>query len=176
MSLVFAIALCLVNLLSLATVPLGLPGNWVMLAATAGYAWWRWDASLPVAQQEISPYVLLAAGLLALAGELVEVFAGAAGSRRAGGSKWGALGALVGTVAGAIGGTVFIPIPVMGTVLGAILGAAGGAAVLELTTGRSTREALRSGAGAGAGRFAGLMAKLGCGAAMWLLLTVAVFW
>ncbi len=175
MSIVWAILLCVVNLLWLASLVLGLPGNWLMLATTAAFVWWQWDPGLPAGEQVISAHVLVAAGLLALAAEVVEILAGAAGSRRAGGSKWGAVGALVGTMAGAIAGTLFIPIPVIGTILGAVLGAAAGATGLELATGRTTTAAIRSGAGAGAGRFAGLMAKLGFGAAIWAGVAVAAF-
>jgi hypothetical protein len=35
---------------------------------------------------------------------------------------------------------------------------------------------MRSGMGAGVGRFWGTVAKIGIGAAMWLIITVAAFW
>ena len=97
---------------------LGLPGNWMIVAATALYAWLtagpgsggpRWTA------------VAVVTGL-AILGELVEFGASAAGVKRAGGSRRGAVLALIGSVVGAMTGLfVGVPIPVIGSVIAALL-------------------------------------------------------
>src|SRR5690242_9089812 len=77
---------------------LGLPGNWMVVAATALFVWLtsgpesgglRWAA------------VAVVTGL-AVVGEVVEFGASARGVKRAGGSRRGAALALVGSVGGAM--------------------------------------------------------------------------
>ena len=114
------------------------------------------------------------ANFLALAGEACEFGAGLAGAKQAGGTRRGALGALIGALAGGIVGTFFIPL--LGSLVGACVGAALGAWALELTGGRSQRASLKSGVGAGVGRLAGTLAKLGAGIVIWLMVAVAAFW
>lgn len=41
MEYVYATLLGLVNLAFLASVAIGLPGNWLIVAATGAFAWWR---------------------------------------------------------------------------------------------------------------------------------------
>lgn len=175
MTYLYAALLCAVNLLWLGMVLLGLPGNWLIVATTAAYAWWRWDGSRAAGQQEIAVVTLCAMGGLALLAEGLELAGGLIGSKQAGGSRWGAFGALIGTVIGAIAGTVIIPIPVVGSILGACGGAAAGACALEYASGRTLMPALKSAAGAGAGRFAGMMVKLGVGGVIWMIASLAAF-
>src|SRR3954469_16253656 len=78
----------------------GLPGNWMIVAATALYAWLMPGDTRAAVGWSV---VAVLAGL-ALVGELLELAAGAAGVKRAGGSRRGAVLALVGSVAGAITG------------------------------------------------------------------------
>ncbi len=173
MLVVWAIALLIVNAVWLATVLVGLPGNWLMVLSTLLVVWLRPAASAP---PMFSYGTLLAIVALATAGEVLEFIAGAVGTKRAGGSKRGAKGALIGGLIGALIGTVAIPIPVIGSLLGACIGAAIGAAYMELSGGRSTDESLRAGLGAGVGRFAGSVAKFGVGIVIWLVVAVAAFW
>ena len=85
---------------------IGLPGNWMIVAATVLYAWLtsgpgsgglRWAA------------VAIVMGL-AVVGEVVEFGASATGVKRAGGSRRGAVLALVGSVGGAMTG-LFVGVP-----------------------------------------------------------------
>jgi len=138
----------------------GLPGNWLIVAATVLYVWLtsepggggvRWAAVAVVTA-------------LAVFGEIVEVGASAAGVKRVGGSRRGAVLALVGSVVGAITGLfVGVPIPVVGSVVAALLfaglGALAGAMLGELSAGRSMATSWQVGRAAFWGRLFGTLAK-----------------
>jgi uncharacterized protein len=139
---------------------LGLPGNWLIVAATILYAWltsapdsggMRWTA------------VAIVAGL-AVFGEIVEIGAGAAGVKRVGGSRRGTVLALGGSVIGAMTGLfVGVPIPVVGSVVAALLfaglGALLGAMLGELSAGRSLTASWTVARAAFWGRLLGTLAK-----------------
>ncbi len=129
MTLLAASSLCLVCLGCVALAAAGLPGIWLMGLAALSMRLWR---------PELAEWWVIGATLgIALVGEVLEFVAGAAGARKAGGSKRSAMGALVGGVVGALAGTVLIPIPLVGTILGSALGSAAGAVGLELTLPKS---------------------------------------
>jgi uncharacterized protein YqgC (DUF456 family) len=161
---IYYILLILMGLCGLFVTLLGLPGLWLMVAAYAGYAWLtRWDVYIGWPS-------MIALLVLAALAEVVEFFAGAAGSKAAGGRKRGMFGAVVGAV---IGGIVLSPVfPVVGTIFGACLGAFIGAAVLEFYD-RDARHAFRVGMGAARGRFYGIISKLAFGMAMFIILVIA---
>src|SRR3954462_3381837 len=92
---------------------------------------------------------LIALIVLALIAEAVEFFAGAAGSKAAGGRTRGAIGAVVGAFVGAILFS-FIPFPPVAQIAGACVGAFLGAAVMEFTD-KDLRHSLRVGVGAAKG-------------------------
>ena len=168
--------LSLLNAVWLFLVFLGLPGHWLMVICTSLFVWWQWDGQVGPSEQVVSVTVLILIALLALGGEVFEFFACMIGSKRAGGSKWGAGGAIVGTLVGGIAGTIFIPIPVIGSVIGACAGAALGALLFELFSGRRVGASVRSGVGAGVGRLGGMVGKIVIGVVIWTVCTVAVFW
>jgi len=159
--------LLLINTLGLVLVLLGLPGNWLMVLATAGVAWLKWD------ERMFSVYTLVALTALAAAGEVIEFIAAAAGSSKAGGTWRGSTGALIGGVAGGIGGTFVIPVPVVGSILGACLGAFFGALLGELSGGRKLSPAVTVGQGAFVGRLLGTLGKLAVGLMIWTVALVA---
>ncbi len=135
MALLAAISLCVVCLMCVALAAAGLPGIWLMGLAALSMRLWK---------PELAEWWVIGATLgIALVGEILEFVAGAAGARKAGGSKRAALGAIVGGVVGAIAGTVLIPVPLAGTILGSALGSAGGAVGMELTLRRMPGEAPR---------------------------------
>jgi uncharacterized protein YqgC (DUF456 family) len=169
-----AILLSLLNAVWLALVIIGLPGNWLMVLSTMLLAWWRWTAD--PGRPMFGVPVLVAICLLALAGEIVELLAGVVGARVAGGTRRGALGALVGALVGGLLGTFLIAIPALGSLLGTCGGAAVGAWALELRGGQTARMSLNAGLGAGAGRLVGTLAKLAAGVAIWIVVAVAAFW
>ena len=94
----------------------GLPGNWLMLLAAAGYTWLTWDRGYV---HWVSLVVLL---VVAVAGEVVEFFAAGAGAKKAGGTIWGTIGALLGGLIGGFFLTGLVPIPIIGTLVGLIAG------------------------------------------------------
>jgi uncharacterized protein YqgC (DUF456 family) len=176
MSIFWALLFVLAVLVFWALNLLGMPGNWLIVAATVLYVWLstspgggglRWTA------------VAVIIGL-ALIGELVEFAASATGVKRAGGGRPAAVLALVGSVAGAVAGLfVGIPIPVVGSVIAALvfagLGALGGAMLGELWTGRTWSDSFRVGHAAFWGRLFGTLAKTLIGGAMAGIAIAVVF-
>jgi len=153
----------------------GLPGNWMIVAATALYAWLT---SGPDSGHMGWAAVAIVTGL-AVFGELVELGASAAGVKRVGGSRRGAVLALFGSVVGAMTGLfVGTPIPVIGSVIAALLfaglGAFIGAVLGERTAGRTWTNSCQVGRAAFLGRLIGTMAKTVVGAVMAGVAIVAV--
>ncbi len=171
MEYVWASLLVLINTCSLFLIVLGLPGTWTMVLATAGLWWWQGEELVIV-----SGWVVVVALVLAFVGEVIEFLSGAAGAKKAGGSRWGSVGAIVGALVGAILGTFLIPVPIVGSIVGMCGGAFAFAALLERIGGRTVEESLRSGQGAAVGRFLGILAKLAVGVAIWVVTGVAAFW
>ncbi|HVT88011.1 MAG TPA: DUF456 domain-containing protein [Tepidisphaeraceae bacterium] len=157
--------LLLASVVGLLVTILGLPGLWLMMASFACYAWLTgWDHYVGWA----SMGTLLGLGIVA---EVMELVAGAAGSKAAGGRYRGMIGAVVGAFFGGILFS-FIPVPVVSTIAGACFGAFLGAAILELSD-RDFRHALRVGWGAAKGRFWGIIIKLSIGMLMLLIIMAA---
>jgi uncharacterized protein YqgC (DUF456 family) len=132
----------------------GLPGTWLIVAAAAVYSWLmpdgtRWDVSWNLV-------AVLAA--MALVAEIYETAAAARGTRKLGGSRRGALLAIIGSIVGALLGTGLLP--VVGTIIGACVGAGFGAVAGELHKGRDVDHAWRIGKAAFHGRLVGSLAKL----------------
>jgi uncharacterized protein YqgC (DUF456 family) len=155
---------------------LGLPGNWMILAAAVLYAWLK-----PVTSPGAIgwPAVGVIAGL-ALVGELVEFAASAAGVKKSGGSGLGVVFALVGSVVGAITGMIVgVPVPVIGSLIAALLfgglGAMVGAVLGESLKGRSFEASWDVGVAAFWGRLLGTVAKAVIGAVIAGVAIAAVF-
>ena len=70
MLIVWIVLLLLFNLVCLALVPFALPGNWLMIVATALFAWWQRDNHI------FSVYTLGAVVVLAVIAEIVEFLGG----------------------------------------------------------------------------------------------------
>jgi hypothetical protein len=145
----------------------GLPGNWMIVATTALYAWLIPESSRAAIGW---PTVGVVIGL-AVVGEIAELAASAAGVKKLGGSWFGAILALIGSMAGAIAGVfVGIPVPVIGSLLAALLfgglGALVGAVVGETLRGQSAGASFRIGHAAFWGRLVGTLAKVLIGAIM----------
>lgn len=138
----------------------GMPGNWLIVASTACYAWLGpGDTRLAIGW----PVVGILVGL-ALLGELMEVVAGALGVAKAGGSRRSAVLALLGSVIGGIAGLfVGLPVPIVGSLLAAVVFAGGGAlvgaALGESWKGRDLDRSLQVGVAAFWGRLLGTLAK-----------------
>jgi uncharacterized protein YqgC (DUF456 family) len=167
--LLLACAICWISTL------FGLPGNWLILAAAAIYAWLGPD--MPTLSLTWQPVAIVAA--LAVAGEGVELLAGALGAAKKGGSKRGAALALLGSLIGAVVGVfVGIPVPVVGPILSALLfaslGAFCGAMLGEHWKGRELQDSWQIGKAAFWGRLWGTLAKAMFGVAMIAVLVVSL--
>ena len=155
------VLLVLVLLLSLALIPLGIPGTWMMVAAGLAFLW-------------ISPaahfgwWVIIGCGAVALVSEVLDFVVAARYTRKFGGSSRAAWGALLGGVVGAIVG---VPVPIIGSVIGALVGSFAGALVGEYSVGASHNDAARAATGATIGRAIAMGLKVGAGLviAVWLL-------
>ncbi len=153
--------LALVLLLSLALVPLGLPGIWLMVLAATVYLW-----VAPVAP--FGWLVIVGCVAIATVAEVLEFVLSASYTKKYGGSTWGAWGALVG---GLVGALIGVPIPIIGSVIGAFVGAFGGALVMELSRGATSEGATRAATGATIGRAIAMALKVaaGCMIAAWII-------
>jgi uncharacterized protein len=165
------------TLLGLACVGLSivsLPGVWALILLAVAVelldGFWLGDAAVT-----FSIWTFVAAGVIALVGEILEFAASAMGAKAGGASKRGTWGALIGGIVGAIAGTPIFP--VVGSILGAVAGAALGAIIGELTvTGATFQSSLKPATGAAAGRLAGTLAKVACALVVWIVFSVAAFW
>lgn len=162
--------LILLNACWLTMVLFMLPGNWLMVAGTCLFAWWKWDSGI------FSLPLLVTITALALIGELIEFFAGAGGAKKAGANWWGAVAAIIGAVFGALVGTFIIPVPLFGTMLGACFGAGLFTWFAERASGKERKMSIRSGVGAGKGALIGTLSKFAIGCLIWLLIAIAAFW
>ena len=139
---------------------LGLPGNWVMVAAAALYVWLAPTDGVAA----ISWYTVLAVGVLAGLGELIELVAGVWGANRVGRSRRAAVFSLIGSLGGTLlGAAVGLPIPIVGSALGVVLGGAlgalAGAVFAEYTLGEKMQQSFRVGRAAFWGRLLGTGVK-----------------
>jgi len=146
---------------------LGMPGNWLMVAVAAIYAYFGPEGG----RADLGTPMVLSLLAMATAGEWLEFLAGALGAAKGGGSRRGIVLAVAGSIAfGLVGLFVGLPVPVVGPVLGAVLfaalGALVGAMIGERWRGRDWPTSWRVGRGAFIGRLLGTAAKLGVATAM----------
>ena len=175
MAIIFALLLILILVTCWLLTLLGMPGNWLMVAAAAVYA------CLVPAQSPVALGWKTVAALLVLAalGEIVELLAGAMGVAKAGGSRRGALMALAGSIIGAIVGIfVGVPIPLIGSIVAVVLfaglGAMAGAILGETWAGRDADTTWRIARLAFWGRLAGTLGKVILGAVMIAVVVAAM--
>ncbi len=164
----YVVALTVLNLVFWVAILFNLPGTWLMIFCAALLEWWT------PTQAVFGPMVLIGATTLAVIGEILEFVLGAKGARQAGGSKRGAVFAIVGGIVGAIFGTA-LPIPILGTLIGASAGAFAGSVVGDRWAGHSLEQSMISGRGAAVGRFWGTIAKLAIGGTIVAILAAAPF-
>lgn len=153
----------------------GMPGNWLIVAAAVGYELLVPDGSA----RSLGWIVVAALAGLAVLGELAEFAAGALGATKAGGSIRGAALAILGSVTGGIVGLfVGVPVPVIGPVVAAVLfaamGALVGAMLGERWAGKDWALSWRIGQGAFWGRVLGTVAKIAVASAMVVVTALAI--
>lgn len=166
----WALILMLSNALAWGSNFFGLPGNWLLLIFAVIYKLVLPENSHP----EITWMVLCILLVLAILGEVWEFAAGAAGATRRGGSRRGAIMAIVGSLVGSIAGAMIgIPVPIVGPLIGALIGGAGGAFAGAYfgERGRSHADRVEIGKGALVGRLLGTAGKLIFGLLMLIIVT-----
>ncbi|AQT68442.1 hypothetical protein STSP2_01606 [Anaerohalosphaera lusitana] len=166
---VYVFLLVILNAFWLMFTFLALPGNWLVVLSTWGFAWWTWE------ERVFSVATLVVITVLAVIGEIIEFFAGMGGAKKAGASWLGAVGAIIGMVFGAVFGTVLLGVPFVGTLAGACVGAGIGAWGLEMMRGKEFEESFRFGLGAGIGTLIGTGSKFVLGVVIWIIVAVAGF-
>jgi len=153
-------------LASLASLLVGLPGTFLIFFAALVYGW----------ATGFDTVTWSTAGglfLLALVGEGLEFFAGAAGAAGERPSRRVMVGALAG---GVVGGLVGTPLLFgVGSLLGALVGAFVGAALAVISEGGTMSSALSTGLAAFRGRLLGFVLKAAVAVVMLVVLTAAVF-
>jgi uncharacterized protein YqgC (DUF456 family) len=144
-----------------------LPGNWVLLAVVALFAY-----LVPHADSRgvTGTTVAILAGLVVL-GEIVEFAAGAMGAARQGASRWSIWLSLIGAIVGSIfGATAGLPIFLIGSLAGALIGgsigAFAGAYLGEVWSERPHSIGVAVGKAAFLGRLWGTVGKFAVGAVM----------
>lgn len=135
---------------ALLTVPLGIPGTWVMLAVVA----------LGAILGEVAWLTLAGLGALLLAAEGAEFLLVRSLALRHGGSRGAFWGAVIG---GLVGVTVGAPVPVVGSLVAGVIGTFLGAFAVSLWTTREAIRAARVGWGAVLGRAISAAVKTAAG-------------
>ena len=175
MQYLWAVLLGITTLVNWGLNVIGIPGNWITVGVAILYAaLLSSDSRVALGWPAVGALVALA-----ILGEIVEFVAGAAGAKKAGGSKRGAVLALIGALAGGILGIfVGIPIPVIGPIVSAILfsaaGALGGAMLGESWKGRTWEESWGVGKAAFWGRILGTLGKIVVGSIMVAVVLVSL--
>ena len=125
-------------------------GYRLMVGPSAGIAWWSFGILV----------------LLMVVSQILEIVSGSLGAKWFGGSRWGALGALVGGIVGLF----FLP---FGLLVGPLAGAFG---FEYLFAKKQTRESVVSGVGSVVGTLAGMGFKIVIGIAMIAWFLVDALW
>jgi uncharacterized protein YqgC (DUF456 family) len=156
----------LVLFVSLILIPIGLPGTWIMVAAALIY-------QIMVPGSGIGLVTVVGTTVLAVIAEVLEFTMSASYTKKYGGSRRAAWGAIIGGLVGAFMG---VPVPIIGSVIGAFLGSFVGALVFELSRGSSGGAATKVAWGALLGRAVSAAMKVGVGVgiAAWVLIAAVV--
>lgn len=154
--------LAAVMFLGLVMIPFGLPGTWIIAAATVGY-----QILVP---DSISMFTLIVVFALAVVGEVLEFTLSAKYTKKYGGSRRASWGAIIG---GMIGAFVGVPVPLVGPVIGAFAGAFVGAFVGEYSRKGEHGLATRVATGALIGRAVAAAMKIAIGVGMAALTMLA---
>ncbi len=150
-----------------------LPGNWIMVGTLCLF--------LLTAGTTTGPdwTTLIVVVVLAVLGEIIEMFSGTAKASKKGASRRAMVLSLVLSMAGSIAGAFVIPVPVVGTAIGAIAGAAvgafAGAWMGEAWKGTELTRRTEIGTAAMSGRMIGMLAKLSIGAAIFVFQLISLF-
>ncbi len=152
-------------LAAFASLLLGLPGTFLIVVAALVYAW---ATGFTTVTWSTVGWLFL----LAVIGEVFELFAGAAGAAGKRPSRRVMIGALLG---GVVGGLVGTPLLFgVGSLLGALAGAFVGAALAVVSEGGTMGAALSTGLAAFRGRLLGFVLKTAVAVVMLMALAAAL--
>ncbi|MCA9215854.1 MAG: DUF456 domain-containing protein [Planctomycetales bacterium] len=171
---VWALLLFVLNVVAWTSNIFTLPGNWIIVALTAAFAWLFPSVD---GSTNVSWWCVLGLIILAGIGELIEFFASAAGAVKHGASRRAIVLSLIGSIVGSFAGVVIgAPVPVIGSAVGAIVfgavGAFAGGYWGEQWRGNQHDQRIAVAQGALTGRLFGTFGKLFVGALMVGLATV----
>ena len=151
----------IVLVLALISIPLGLPGLWIMIGV----------AAIGAITGEIGLITLLACLIIAVVAELIEFVLVRRLTAQYGGSRKAFWGALAGGFAGVLVGA---PIPIIGSIIAGMVGAFAGAALVTYAETRKFDSAHRVGWGAVLGRVFTAVAKTAAGIAILAIAAAAL--
>lgn len=154
-----------------------LPGNWIVAALAALFAWFY-----PAAPGDPGIHwgTIVAVVILAVIGEIIEFVAGAAGAAKLGASRRSILLAIVGAFVGSlVGASALAVVPVLGPIVGAVgggaLGAFAGTFIGETWVGKHPNHSYAASRAALFGRLFGTLGKFLVGAVMVAVVTLDSF-
>lgn len=150
-------------LLGLVMIPFGMPGTLVLFAAALCY-------HLLVPGAGIGWITVTLVGVLMVIAEVLEWVLTGRFTKRYGGSRRAAWGAILG---GMIGAFVGVPVPIIGSIIGAFAGAFIGAFVAEWSGGTGHNTAARVAWGAFLGRVTAAATKVAIGLVMAIWIVAA---
>lgn len=153
--------LVVVLVLALFSIPLGLPGLWIMIGVVA----------VGALMQEIGIGIIVTTVTIAVFAELIEFFIVKRLTNQYGGSRKAFWGAIVG---GTIGVIVGAPVPVIGSIIAGFIGSFIGAGVVTYAETKELRSAHRVGWGAVLGRALSAVTKTAAGLAILVLAAAAL--
>ncbi|MDT8389184.1 MAG: DUF456 domain-containing protein [Lentisphaeria bacterium] len=154
----------LTMLLGVVLVPLGLPGEFLIVIAAGVFI-------AAAGSGVISWWTFLGLLLLGVLAETIEFFAGLLGAKVKG-SLWSGVGAIIGGVAGAVLGAPFGLI--IGSLAGVFVGTFLGAYLVELHISKQSDQAMTVAGAAVAARLIGVAVKVTIAVVMILLVTLAL--
>jgi uncharacterized protein len=144
------------------TIPLGLPGLWIMIGV----------AAVGAILGDVELLTLLLCVIIAVVAELIEFVLVRKVTGRYGGSRKAFWGALVG---GFVGILIGIPVPIIGSVIAGFVGTFVGAALVTYAETKQLGSAHRVGWGAVLGRGLTAAAKTAAGLAILVIAAAALF-
>lgn len=158
------IALIMLGIVGLLSIPFGLPGLIIMAVGLIVY-------ELILVGQQFTILALVVIGILSFLSELFDWWLTARYTAKAGASRRGSWGALIG---GIIGALIGVPIPIIGSVIGSLIGLFAGAYYLERLT-SSHQKATQIGWAALTSRLISTAIKFGIGVGVLVWAIIAIF-
>jgi uncharacterized protein len=151
----------IVLILAWFSIPLGLPGLWIMIGV----------AAVGAMTGLVGLWTLIACVVIAVAAELIEFVLVGRITKRYGGSRKAFWGALAG---GVIGILIGLPIPIIGSIIAGFVGTFVGAALVTYAETKKFDSAHRVGFGAVMGRMLTAVAKTAAGLAIVVIAAAAL--